>query len=96
MGCGRLFLSITTHHQCTSISTPYHSPRKSIAIAVQYECFYHSKAIQLQPKSNAFNDNKRTSVKILRREKGKGTLRIDNKKTFVALFQHHKDNRIII
>lgn len=40
--------------------------------------------------------NKRTSVKMLRREKEKGTLRIDNKKTFVALFQHHKGNRIII
>ena len=55
MGCGRLFLSITTHHQCTSISTPYHLPRKSIAIAVQNECYYHSKAMQLQPKSNAFS-----------------------------------------
>ena len=40
-------------------------------------------------------DNKRTFVKMLRREKGKGTLRIDNKKTFVAFVQHHKDNRII-
>lgn len=40
--------------------------------------------------------NKRTSVKILRREKGKGTLRIDNKKTFVAFVQHHKGNKIII
>ena len=40
-------------------------------------------------------DNKRTSVKMLRREKGKGTLRIDNKKTFVAFVQHHKENRII-
>ena len=41
-------------------------------------------------------DNKRTSVKMLKREKGKGTLRIDNKKTFFALFQYHKNNRIII
>lgn len=38
---------------------------------------------------------KRTSVKMLRREKGKGTLRIDNKKTLFALFQHYKNNRII-
>ena len=40
--------------------------------------------------------NERTSAKILRREKGKGTLRIDNKKTFFALLQHHKNNKIII
>jgi len=29
--------------------------------------------------------NKRTSAQMLRREKGKDTLRIDNKKTFFAL-----------
>jgi len=58
------------------------------AITVQKQCYYNPKALLLA-------GNKRTSVKMLRREKGKGTLRIDNKKTFVALFQHHKDNRII-
>ncbi|MBF1437048.1 MAG: hypothetical protein HXN48_01240 [Prevotella nanceiensis] len=55
---------------------------------IQKQCYYNLKALLLA-------GNKRTSVKILKREKGKGTLRIDNKKTFVTLFQHHKDNRII-
>ena len=32
---------------------------------------------------------------MLKREKEKGTLRIDNKKTLFALFQHHKGNKII-
>lgn len=59
------------------------------AITVQKQCYYNPKALLLA-------GNKRTSVKMLRREKGKGTLRIDNKKTFFALLQHHKDNRIII
>jgi len=58
------------------------------AITVQKQCYYNLKAMLLA-------GNKRTSVKMLRREKGKGTLRIDNKKTLFALFQHHKDNRII-
>jgi len=58
------------------------------AITVQKQCYYNPKALLLA-------GNKRTSVKMLRREKGKGTLRIDNKKTLFALFQHHKDNRII-
>ena len=59
------------------------------AITIQKQCNYNLKAMLLA-------SNKRTSVKILRREKGKGMLRIDNKKTFFALLQQHKDNRIII
>lgn len=96
MGCGRLFLSITTHHQCTSISTPYHSPRKSIAIAVQNECYYNAKAMLLQPKSTVLAGNKRTSNKILGVAKENDTIEIDNKQTLFALFQHYKNNRIII
>ena len=96
MGCGRLFLSTTTHSQYTSISTPYHSPRKSIAIAVQNECYYNAKAMLLQPKSTAFSCNKRISNKILGVAKENDTIEIDNKQTLFALFQHHKNNRIII
>jgi len=59
------------------------------AITVQKQCNYNLKTLLLA-------GNKRTSAKMLRREKGKGTLRIDNKKTFFALLQHHKNNRIII
>ena len=50
----------------------------------------------LQPKSTVFSCNKRTSNKILGVAKENDTIEIDNKKTFLALFQHHKNNRKII
>lgn len=76
MGCSRLFLSITTHHQCTSISTPYHSPRKSIAIAVQNECYYNAKAMLLHPKSYAFNWQQESNPKdVDDRKREKHTLK---------------------
>lgn len=40
--------------------------------------------------------NKRISDEILGVAKENDAIEIDNKKTLFALFQHHKDNRIII
>ena len=56
---------------------------------MQKQCYYNLKALFLA-------GNKRISNKILGVAKENDTIEIDNKKTFFALFQHHKANRIII
>lgn len=56
---------------------------------MQKQCYYNLKALFLAGK-------KRISDEILGVAKENDTIEIDNKKTFFALFQHHKANRIII
>ena len=56
---------------------------------MQKQCYYYLKALLLA-------GNKRISNKILGVAKENDTIEIDNKQTLFALFQHYKDNRIII
>lgn len=56
---------------------------------MQKQCYYNLKALFLAGK-------KRISDEILGVAKENDAIEIDNKKTFFALFQHHKANRIII
>lgn len=56
---------------------------------MQKQCYYNLKALLLA-------GNKRISDEILGVAKENDAIEIDNKKTLFALFQHHKDNRIII
>lgn len=54
------------------------------------------KSNAIAAKSTAFSCNKRISNKILGVAKENDTIKIDNKQTLFALFQHHKNNKIII
>lgn len=56
---------------------------------MQKQCYYNLKALFLA-------GNKRISDNILGVAKENDTIEIDNKQTLFALFQHHKNNRIII
>lgn len=56
---------------------------------MQKQCYYNLKALFLAGK-------KRISDEILGVTKENDTIEIDNKQTLFALFQHHKNNRIII